>query len=154
LGFTISKANATITVTPYTSAGTTYDGNSHTAAGTATGVKGEALSGLDLSDTAHTNAGIYSSDYWTFTDSTGNYNSVAQTPLPDSIARANAAVAASGYSGGTYDGNAHTQTVTVTGVGNAQLYTTSLTATNAGSYSLPWSFSSNPNYNAVSGTLA
>src|SRR6185312_13906508 len=61
----------------------------------------------------------------------------------------------SGYTGGTYDGTAHTQSVTVTGVPvDGQLYATSLTGTNAGSYSDPWSFSSNPNYKAVNGTLA
>jgi hypothetical protein len=50
---------------------------------------------------------------------------------------------------------AHTQIVTVTGVpADGQLYTTSLTATNAGEYRQPWSFSSNPNYAPVNGTLA
>ena len=36
----IDKANATFVITPYTSATTTYDGNAHTATGTATGVGG------------------------------------------------------------------------------------------------------------------
>ena len=35
----------------------TYDAAPHTATGTATGVLGENLSGLDLSGTTHTNAG-------------------------------------------------------------------------------------------------
>ena len=55
----IAKANATIVVTPYS---VTYDGNPHTATGTATGVNGESLSGLDLSGTTHTNAGTYATD--------------------------------------------------------------------------------------------
>src|SRR5207245_7335647 len=53
----IDKADATIGVTPYC---VTYDGNAHTATGTATGVKGESLAGLDLSGTTHTNAGTNS----------------------------------------------------------------------------------------------
>ena len=68
---TSSKADAVCTVTPYD---VTYDGSAHTATGTATGVNGEPLSGLDLSGTTHTNAGFYKDDPWTFTDVTGNYN--------------------------------------------------------------------------------
>ena len=52
----IDKANATIMVTP---TACHYDGAAHTATGTAKGVQGESLSGLDLSGTTHTNAGIY-----------------------------------------------------------------------------------------------
>ena len=56
---------ASITVTPYS---VTYDGNSHTATGTATGVGGVDLgSDLNLTGTTHTNAGTYASDAWTFT---------------------------------------------------------------------------------------
>src|SRR5262249_49266470 len=58
----VSKARALITVTPYS---VPYDGNAHTATGSAIGVFGEALSGLDLSGTTHTGAGIYS-DRWSF----------------------------------------------------------------------------------------
>ena len=70
----ITAATATISVTPYS---VTYDGNAHTATGTATGVGGESLSGLNLSGTTHTNAGTYTGDAWTFTDTTGNYNTPA-----------------------------------------------------------------------------
>src|SRR5439155_15296533 len=49
----IDKANASISVSGYH---VTYDGNSHTATGSATGVKGESLSGLNLSGTTRTNA--------------------------------------------------------------------------------------------------
>ena len=66
----IGKASATITVTPYS---LTYDGRPHTATGTAKGVNGQSLAGLDLSGTTHTSAGNYN-DTWTFTDVTGNYN--------------------------------------------------------------------------------
>jgi hypothetical protein len=70
----IAKANAAFNVTPYK---VTYDGNSHTATGTATGVKGEALSGLNLSGTTHSLPGSYLNDPWTFTDTTGNYNNAS-----------------------------------------------------------------------------
>ena len=80
---TVNKAQATILVTPYT---VTYDGNAHTATGTATGVNGGSLSGLDLSGTTHTNAGTYS-DTWTFSDP----NYVSQTgTVTDTIVQANA----------------------------------------------------------------
>ena len=84
VGLTVNKADATITVTPYA---VTYDGNPHTATGTAVGAKGESLGGLDLSGTTHTGAGAYGSNAWTFTDSTGNYNNASGT-VSDSIAKA------------------------------------------------------------------
>ena len=108
--FTISKADANIAVTPYS---VTYDGNNHTATGTATGVVGESLSGLDLSGTTHTTANTYS-DSWTFTDTTGNYNNASGT-VSDSIAKATPTVSVSD-NGGTYNGSAFTATATVTGV--------------------------------------
>ncbi len=74
--FAIAKADAVIVVTPYS---VTYDGDAHTATGTAKGVKGESLSGLNLSGTTHTSAGDYPSDAWTFTDVTGNYNNASGT---------------------------------------------------------------------------
>jgi hypothetical protein len=70
---TITKANATIVTSGYNGV---YDGAAHTATLTATGRLGESLSGLVLNATPHSNAGIYS-DSWTFTDSTGNYNSTS-----------------------------------------------------------------------------
>ena len=55
----------------------TYDGNPHTATGTATGVNGESLSSLlDLSGTTHTSAGDYAADAWTFAGN-GNYNAAS-----------------------------------------------------------------------------
>jgi hypothetical protein len=66
----ITKATAVISVTGYT---VVFDGSPHTATGTATGVEGEVLAGLNLSGTTHTNVGSYNHDSWTFTDPTGNY---------------------------------------------------------------------------------
>ena len=72
---TIEKANAVITVTPYS---VNYDGASHTATGSASGVETPSpadLSGLlNLSATTHTDSGTYSSDAWTFAGNT-NYHS-------------------------------------------------------------------------------
>ena len=79
----IIKANAFVVVTPYSE---TYDGDPHTAAGTAKGAKGEILAGLNFSGTTHTNAGDYASDPWTFTDVTGNYNN-ANSTVHDAIAK-------------------------------------------------------------------
>ena len=147
------KANATITVTPYS---VTYDGAAHTATGSALGVNSESLSGLDLSHTTNTNAGTYSTDYWTFTDSTGNYNNVANTAITDSIAKADATIKVTPYSV-TYDGNSHTATGTATGVGGTDLSAT-LTLSNtmhtsAGAYSDAWSFSGGANYNDANGVV-
>jgi hypothetical protein len=81
---TISKADATITVTPYS---VTYDGLAHTPPGSATGVGGVNLaSGLNVSGT-HANAGTYG-DSWCFSGGT-NYNDIASTAITDVIAKAN-----------------------------------------------------------------
>ena len=71
----ISKASAVISVTPYS---VIYNGVPHTATGTATGVNGGSLSGLDLSGTTHTGTGTAPyTDSWTF--SNPNYNSASGT---------------------------------------------------------------------------
>jgi hypothetical protein len=149
----ISKADATIVVTPYD---VTYDGNAHTATGSATGVKGEALSGLDLSGTTHTNAGDYPTDAWTFTDSTGNYNGATGT-VHDSIGKADATISVTAYSV-TYDGNSHTATGTATGVKGEALAGLDLSGTihtNAGDYPADeWTFGDvTGNYDDDSGTV-
>jgi hypothetical protein len=96
---TVNKANAVISVTGYN---VTYDGNAHTATGSATGVFNESLAGLDLSGTTHTSAGSYPTDPWTFTDVTGNYNNASGT-VADSIAQA-PVTATAGSGSSTYDG--------------------------------------------------
>src|SRR6185436_13960762 len=82
VGDTISKIDATIDVTPYS---VPFDGTAHTATGTAKGVGGTPLAGLNLSGTTHTNAGSYT-DTWTFTDVTGNYNNATGT-VGDTISK-------------------------------------------------------------------
>src|SRR5439155_24689457 len=120
--FVIQKANATFTVTPYTSLTTTYDGHSHTAAVTSiTGVNGETgatVGTVDVSHTTHINAGTYTSDYWFFTGGT-NYNDIGNTTITDSIDKANATVTVTPYTSitTTYDRHSHTAAVTAnTGV--------------------------------------
>ena len=147
----IDKANATISVTPYH---VTYDGNAHTATGSAVGVLSEPLSGLDLSGTTHTHAGSYT-DTWTFTDVTGNYNNASGTAY-DKIDKANATISVTPYHV-TYDGSAHTATGTAKGVLNESLLGLDLSATthtNAGSYTDTWTFTDvTGNYNNASGTV-
>ena len=151
----INQASATITVTPYI---VTYDGNPHTATGTATGVQGEDLSAdLDLSKTTHTNAGDYPNDPWTFHDPTGNYKDASGT-VHDIINKANATVTVTPYDV-AYDGNPHTATGTAKGVKgedlSADLDLSKTTHTNAGDYpNDPWTFHDpNGNYKDANGTV-
>ena len=152
LAFSIGKASSTTTVNinggPFT-----YTGSAQTPATvTVTGTGG--LSETETASYANnTNAGTATASYSYVGDANHSASSGSAT---FTIGQANATVAVTGYTGGTYDGSQHTQTVTVSGVGNdGTLYATSLSGTNAGAYSQPWSFS-NGNYNPVdeSGTLA
>jgi hypothetical protein len=148
--FEITKANATISVTPYN---VTYDGHAHMAEGAATGVNGESLSGLDLSATTHTNAGTYNGDGWTFTDATGNYNN-ATGSVNDSISQASAAITVDGYTG-VYDGAAHGATGSATGINGENLNSLlnlGASFTNVPGGTAHWTFSGNINYAPASGT--
>ncbi len=99
--WTIAKANATIMVVPYNNV--TYNGSPYTATGSATGVNNTNLaSELNLNGTAHVNAGTYSSDPWTFTDNTGNYNNASGT-VADAIGQYPLTVTATGVNK-TFDG--------------------------------------------------
>ena len=161
----INRANAMIAVTPYN---VTYDGNAHTATGTAKGVSGEDLSSeLDLSHTTHTNAGTYNTDYWTFADTTGNYNSVSATTITDCIKKANVTVMFSNIGPFTYTGSAQAPTYAVNGV-NSEVLTSSATVSysgtqfnnaayssasapaNGGNYTQSVAFGGSTNYNALS----
>src|SRR6185312_1045715 len=73
---TIGKAAAAVAVTGYN---LPYDGNVHTATGTATGLGGASLAaGFDLSQTSHTYPGS-TEDGWTFHDASGNYADASGT---------------------------------------------------------------------------
>lgn len=92
---TVKQATATISVTPYN---VTYDGLVHTATGTANGVGGANLAAdLTLSGTAHTAAGAYATDAWSFHDPAGNYADASGT-VSDHIGTATLNVAASSFS--------------------------------------------------------
>ena len=100
--FTIGKANAIINVTPYT---VTFDGNPHTATGTATGVEpspADLSSLLDLSGTTHTAAGDYPADAWTFAGDF-NYNADAGT-VHDIINTAGSTITVTGSNSFIYNG--------------------------------------------------
>src|SRR5205814_3846490 len=154
----IAKADATFTVTPYD---VTYNGFEHTATyTTVTGVNGETgatVGTVDVSNTAHTNAGTYASDYWFFT-ATANYNSIGNTTITDTINKANATVVVTAYSV-TYDSNPHTATYTITGVNgetNGTVGTVDVshtTHTNAATYAADyWFFTGTANYNDIGNT--
>src|SRR5438876_1177063 len=158
----ISKADATVVVTPYTSPTTTYDGNPHTATITSiTGVNGETgatVGTVDVSHTTHTPAGTYASDYWFFTGM-ANYNDIGNTTITDSIGKANATVIVTPYTSltTTYDGNPHTATITsITGVNSetgATVGTVNVSHTmhtDAGTYASDyWFFTGMANYNDI-----
>ncbi|MEK6752680.1 MAG: sortase, partial [Chloroflexota bacterium] len=148
----ITKANAVIVVTPYNAA---YNGLPHTATGSATGVLGEPLSGLDLSGTTHTNVGVYTGDPWTFTDVTGNYNDTSGA-VDDQITKANASIAVSGFTG-IYNGLPHGATGSATGVLGEPLSGLDLGATfiNVPGGTANWTFTDvTGNYNDDSGSAA
>src|SRR6185437_12281380 len=155
----IGKATATITVTPYS---VTYDGNPHTASGSATGIGNVDLSAdLVLTGTTHTLAGDYPSDGWTFTDPTGNYNP-ANGSVHDVINQVQVTIVLSNRTQ-IYDGlpKAVSYTAVPNMGGVAVIYTgvsvtypaTSNPPTNAGTYSVVAS-TTDPNFaGTTSGTL-
>ena len=150
VALTVLKANATIDVDGY---GGTYDGQAHGATGTATGVNGEALSGLALGASFTNVPGGTAA--WTFTDVTGNYNDTAGT-VAIVINKANATVNVEGFAG-VYDSQAHGATGTATGVNGEALGGLDLGAsfTNVPGGTAAWTFTDvTGNYNDTAGTVA
>jgi hypothetical protein len=154
---TVSKADATATVTPYA---VTYDGTAHSATVTSiTGVNGEtgATVGVVTLTSTHTAAGTYTNDTWSLT-ATANYNDIAATTISNSIAKATATITVTPYAV-IYDGSVHTATGTATGVGSANLNSgltlSGTTHTSIGVYNNDaWSFhDAAGNYNDASGTI-
>ena len=144
----ISKADATLDVTGYTGA---FDGDAHGATGTATGVLGEALAGLNLG-ASFTNVPGGTAN-WTFTDVTGNYNDDSGTAAIV-INKADATIVVNGYTG-TYDGAAHGATGSATGVSSEALAGLDFGAsfTNVPGGTASWIFTDvTGNYNNDSGT--
>jgi hypothetical protein len=109
-----------VVVTPYS---VTYNGSAHTADGDVDHGGGRSTGAtvgtVDVSHTTHTDAGIYSTDFWIFTG-TANYNDIAQRRSPTRSTKANAVVVVTPYTV-TYDGNPHTATLaSITGVVNSE----------------------------------
>jgi len=143
----IAKANATVNVSGYTGV---YDGGAHSATGSATGVGGVSLGGLNPG-ASFTNA-PGGTAHWVFTGGT-NYNDQSGD-VGITINKANATVSVSGYTG-VYDGLAHGATGTATGVGGANLasgFNLGASFTNAPGGTANWSFSGGINYNDAHGT--
>ncbi|HWS89856.1 MAG TPA: Ig-like domain-containing protein [Pyrinomonadaceae bacterium] len=150
--FTISKATAVISVTPYN---VTFDGQPHTSTGTATGVNNTPLAGLDLTGTTHTGARTYD-DIWTFNDPTGNYDDATGT-VTNTIAKATSAVTVTCPPGVTYTGEAQTPcTANVTGAGglNESVSVTYQNNVNAGQASAGATYAGGPNHLGGTGNAA
>ena len=123
---TINKADPVVTATGGTF---TYDGNPHAGSGTATGVKGENLTPVNVAykdsignllTSAPVNAGTYSVAARYAGDN--NYNQKQSAAVPLIINKATPTVAVSFTASPiTYDGNPHAATVVVTGVNSTIL---------------------------------
>jgi hypothetical protein len=150
-GFTINKADATIDVSGYSAP---YDGYAHGATGSAKGVLGESLAGLDLGASFTNVPG--GTAHWTFTDVTGNYKNASGSVAID-ISKADAAIDVSGYSA-PYDGYAHGATLDhATGVLGEDLsggISLGASFTNVPGGTAHWTFSGGTNYNDAEGDVA
>ena len=142
--FTIYKAVASCSVTGYS---VTYDTHPHKASGTCTGVFSEVLSGLDLTNTVHTNVSDdFSGDSWSYPGN-ADYNS-ASGPVSDTISMANGCNIV-GWSG-TYDGNSHGASGSCVGAGTLDLGA-SYTDVSGGSAS--WTYTGDANSDADFGAV-
>ncbi len=145
----IDKADATVNVTGYSG---TFDGNSHGASGSATGVGGLDLSGALSLGARFTNVPGGTAN-WTFAGGT-NYNDQNGTAAIV-IGKADATVTVNGYSG-TYDASAHGASGTATGVLSEDLSAglslgSSFTDVPGGTAN--WSFNGGTNYNNQNGSV-
>jgi hypothetical protein len=117
-------------------------------------VQGELLDGLDLSGTAHTAAGSYPADTWTFADVTDNYNAAGAT-VADNIGKADADCSIVGYSG-IYDGVPHGASGTCSGVGGESPGTLDLglAYTDVPGGMANWALTGNGNYHDAGSSVA
>jgi hypothetical protein len=146
----ISQADANIKVNGYTGV---YDGNPHGATGSATGVKGEDLSGLLNFGASFTDVPGGTAN-WAFAGNV-NYKSASGTAAI-AITQADAAISVQGYSG-VYDGNAHEATGSALGVKGENLSTLlnlGATFTDVPGGTANWSFAGNTNYKSANGNAA
>ncbi len=144
----ISKASAVIVVDGYTGV---YDGDAHSATGTATGVKGEDLSSLLNLGASFTDVPGGTAD-WSFA---GNVNYKYDNGVVSIvISKADASITVHGYTG-VYDGNPHGATGQAKGVKGENLsglLNVGDTFTNVPGGTATWSFTGNGNYKNASGT--
>jgi sugar lactone lactonase YvrE len=142
---------AGITVTGY---GVPYDGQPHTATGTATGAGGVDLGAdLSLGGTRHTAAGSWT-DTWTFHDPTGTYQDASGT-VTDTITPATLTITPATGQSKVYGAAVPTLTYTASGLVNndpastiaGALATTATAASPVGSYAITLgSLSAGSNY--------
>jgi hypothetical protein len=141
---------ATIHVNAYTGV---YDGNAHSATGSATGVNGEDLSSLLNLGASFTNV-PGGTVHWTFA---GNANYLpASGDASITITNATPTIHVTGYTG-VYDGNPHGAAGSATGVNGEDL--SSLLNLGASFTSVPggtahWTFAGNANYAPANGDVA
>jgi len=129
-----------------------YDGNSHGASGSCTGVKGEVLTTLDLGESFTNVPG--GTAYWTFNDESGNYEDDSGS-VEIVISKADPTCNIDGFIG-VYDGNPHGSTGTCTGVKEEVLSTLNLgdSFTNVPGGTANWTFTdSTGNYNDDAGSV-
>ncbi|MFC4815810.1 hypothetical protein, partial [Flavobacterium sp. GCM10023249] len=112
VSLTVNKADANITVNGYTGV---YDAQAHGASGSATGVGGVALTGLDLGASFTDVPG--GTAHWTF--SNPNYEDESGD-VSIMINKADANITVNGYTG-IYDAQAHGASGSATGVGGVVL---------------------------------
>ncbi|MDQ3710772.1 MAG: Ig-like domain repeat protein [Acidobacteriota bacterium] len=152
----INKATPTVTVTGGTFA---YDGQSHGSTGTVTGVGNEDLGAPSITYNGLNNAPSDAGTYNVVGSFAGNsnYESASRT----NTITINKAVPTVSVTGGTftYDGQSHSASGTVTGIGGADLGAVTITyngssdaPVNAGSYNVLGSFAGSNNYEATTGS--
>ncbi len=151
VNISVARADPACSIGGYTGA---YDGNSHAASGSCTGVNGLALGGtLDLG-TSFTDVPGGTAN-WSFAPfDTTNYNP-ASGSVNINISKADANCSIAGWTG-SYDGNPHGATGSCTGVGGAPLSGLDLGAsfTDVPGGTAYWNFTpSDTNYNGQSGSV-
>ena len=113
----INEADPTCSIDGFTGP---YDGDSHGATGSCTGIDDEELSGLDLGDSFINVPGGTAN--WSFTDETGNYNDDSGT-AEIVINEADPTCSIDGFTG-PYDGDSHGATGSCTGIDDEELVRT------------------------------
>src|SRR5206468_1651645 len=146
----INQAKATLSVDGYTGV---YDGNPHSATGSAKGVKGEDLTSLLNFGAKFTTVPGGTAD-WNFAGD-ANYEA-ASGHAAIVITQAKATISVDGYTG-IYDGAPHSATGSAKGVNGedlSSLLNLGATFTTVPGGTADWSFAGNTNYEAAGGHAA